>query len=83
MLSSMGDSDRQAYLPKYFHALLSAAALNQATFDEAEDWKSCGVLMPPGFRVDNPLTIIQAGFFQMMWNIGIQGCQVCPPPWPT
>jgi hypothetical protein len=67
---------RLAYLPKYFDGLLTAASMNQAKFEEADDWKACGVLMPPGCRVDNPLTIIQAGFISMLWNVGIGGCQV-------
>lgn len=77
MLCSMNPEARLAYLPKYFDALLTAAAMNQASFDEIDDWKACGVLMPPGCRVDNPFTIIQAGFIPMLWNIGIRGCQVC------
>ena len=67
---------RLAYLPKYFKRLLTAAAMNKALFHEADDWKCCGVLMPPGCRVDNPLTLLPAGFIPMLWNIGIGGCQV-------
>jgi hypothetical protein len=76
MLCSMTPETRLAYLPKYFNALLTAAAMNQASFDEIDDWKACGVLMSPGHRVDNPFTIIQAGFLPMLWNIGVRGCQV-------
>jgi hypothetical protein len=67
---------RLAYLPKYFDALLTAAAMNNATFDEVDGWKACGVFMPPGCRVDNPWTILQAGFIPMLWNIGVGGCRV-------
>ena len=67
---------RLAYLPKYFDVLLTAAAMNNAIFDEADDWKACGVLMPPGCRVDNTWTLIPAGFFPMLWNIGVGNCKV-------
>ena len=73
----MSHKARLAYLPKYFDGLLTAAAMNNAIFDETEGWKSCGVLMPPGCRVDNPLTMLPAGFIPMLWNIGVGGCQVC------
>ena len=76
MLSSMKPDARVAYFPRYFHALLTAAAMNKAIFHEADDWKVCGVLMPPGRRVDNPMTIMQAGFLPVLWNIGLKGCQV-------
>jgi hypothetical protein len=73
----MSPEARLAYIPNYFDGLLTAAAMNNAIFDEAGDWKSCGVLMPPGCRVDNPLTFLPAGFISMLWNIGVGGCQVC------
>ncbi|KAG0646937.1 hypothetical protein D0Z07_6470 [Hyphodiscus hymeniophilus] len=47
MLSSMTPEARVAYFPKYFDCLLTAAGLNGAIFHEADDWKFCGVLMPP------------------------------------
>jgi hypothetical protein len=76
MLSSMNTEERLAYLPKYFNGLLTAAAMNHGKFDEAGDWKACGVLMPPGYRVDNPWTILPAGFIPLLWKIGVGGCKV-------
>jgi hypothetical protein len=54
LLSSLTPSKRLAYLPQYFHVILSAAASNNGIFDEIDNWKSCGVLMPPGKDVANP-----------------------------
>ena len=76
MLSSMGHEARLAYLPKYFDSLLTAAAMNNAVFHEVGGWRGCGVLMPPGYRVDNIWTMLPAGFIPMLWKIGIGGCQV-------
>ena len=50
-----------------------AAALNGATFDEAHEWASCGVLVPPGKRVDNLWTLLPAGFAGMAWRVGERG----------
>jgi hypothetical protein len=50
--------------------------MNHGEFAEADDWKCCGVLMPPGSRVDNTWTLLPAGFIPMLWNIGVRGCQV-------
>jgi hypothetical protein len=75
----MSDEERIGYLPAYFTALLTAASMNRAIFDEVEGWKSCGVLMPPECRVDNPWTLLPAGFIPMLWKIGFGGCKVGVP----
>ena len=72
----MSTEKRLAYLPKYFDALLTAAALNKATFEEVDDWSSCSVMMMPGYRVDNPWTFLPSGIIPMLWNIGVKGCAV-------
>lgn len=77
MLSSMPFSERANYMPKYFQSLLTAAALNHASFHEIGDWQSAGILMPPGARVDNPFTILQSGFLSVLWQLGVSGCRVC------
>lgn len=77
LLNSMSHEQRLKYLPKYFSALVSAAALNHASIEEVDDWKSCGVLVPPGYKIDNPFTLLPAGFLSVLWTIGIGGCQAC------
>jgi hypothetical protein len=72
----MSATARATYLPSYFSALLKAASLNGASFDEASEWGSCGVLMPPGKRVDNFWTLVPAGFVGMLGQIGVGGCWV-------
>ena len=81
MLSSLPDNDRLAYLPAYISTLLKAAAINDAVFEEANDWACCAVWMPPGKQVDNPLTMLQAGILGVLWRIGVGGCKVikCSP----
>jgi hypothetical protein len=76
LLHSMSATARAAYLPSYFSALLKAASLNGARFDEAGEWGSCGVLVPPGKRVDNFWTLVPAGFVGMLGRIGVGGCWV-------
>jgi GNAT superfamily N-acetyltransferase len=77
LLSSLPSAAaRQAYLPAYFHALLKAAALNNATFDEIDGWKCVSVLMPPGKRVGNTWTLVPAGMFGVLWKLGWDGCRV-------
>lgn len=76
MLHSMPAAERATYLPNYFSTLLKAAALNGATFDEAHEWASCGVLVPAGKRVDNLWTLLPAGFAGMAWRVGRGGCMV-------
>ena len=73
-ITGLDTQQRYAYLYEYFTRLNTAAALNAATFEEADDWASASVYLPPGKRIDNPWTLIPAGFFQVLWKLGIAGC---------
>ncbi|CZR67316.1 uncharacterized protein PAC_17215 [Phialocephala subalpina] len=74
ILHNIPEAKRLAYLPKYFDALITAAALNDASFTEIDEFKCCVTMMPPGKKVDNPFTMIQAGLLSMLWNIGWGPC---------
>jgi len=76
LLFTLSDSKRKTYLQAFMTSLLKAAALNGATFLEANNWDSCAVLVHPGRRVDNPYTLLQAGLIPAMCNIGISGIKV-------
>lgn len=73
-ITGLDSQQRHAYLSEYFTRLNTAAAFNAAVFEEANDWASASVFLPPGKRVDNPWTLIPAGFFQVLWKLGIAGC---------
>ncbi|KAL3419066.1 putative n-acetyltransferase [Phlyctema vagabunda] len=73
MLSSLDETARYAFFPRYFHSILTAAVLNKASISEIDDWKACAVLIPPGERVDNPRTWFQAGLIPLLWNMGFSG----------
>jgi ribosomal protein S18 acetylase RimI-like enzyme len=73
-ITGLDTQQRHAYLREYFICLNTAAALNAAVFEEADDWASASVFLLPGKRVDNPWTILPAGFFQVLWKLGIAGC---------
>ncbi|EME39642.1 hypothetical protein DOTSEDRAFT_75330 [Dothistroma septosporum NZE10] len=73
MLSNLGDTARLSYMHEYFSALGKAAMLNNAKFQECSDWSCVAVWMPPGKKVDNSFTIIQAGLVQSVLRLGIGG----------
>jgi len=73
-VTGLDTQQRNAYLGEYFTCLNTAAALNAAIFEEADEWASASVFLPPGKRIDNPWTLIPAGFFQVLWKLGIAGC---------
>ena len=75
MLSDLPEDERLAYLPDFMHSLLKASALNNGAFQEANDWSCAAVWMPPGKKIDNPFTVIQAGLVGIAWKIGIRGCK--------
>ena len=52
---------------------LIAAMLNSAIFQEASDWSSVAVWMPPGKKVDNPFTMLQTGIVQALLKLGFSG----------
>lgn len=74
LLNVLPVSKRLSYRRSLFDALLTAGGLNGAAFNEADGWQSCAVLMHPGRRVDNPFTLVQSGFFSVLWNLGLKGC---------
>ncbi|KAK3075256.1 hypothetical protein LTR53_001621 [Teratosphaeriaceae sp. CCFEE 6253] len=75
MLCNLSPEARHAYLYTYFTSLLTASALNGGIFEEADDWSSCSVLIPPGKRVDNPWTLLPAGILGILFRIGFAGCR--------
>ncbi|KAL2074208.1 hypothetical protein VTL71DRAFT_7986 [Oculimacula yallundae] len=72
LLHHMTPAQFTAYLPKYFNGVLTAAAMNKGIFAEADDFKSCTILLPPGCHVDNFWTLIPAGFIGMVWDVGVK-----------
>jgi len=80
MTSSLSESQHLAYLPSYFDALLRAAMLNGALFQEANDWASVAVWMLPSKHVDNFWTLFQAGLIRVVLSLGIGGIKVCHEP---
>ncbi len=77
LLSSMPEDKRLAFFPTYWRSLLRQAMLNDAIFQEANDWACCAVWMLPGKRIDNPLTIITSPltFVNLLWNVGVGSCK--------
>jgi GNAT superfamily N-acetyltransferase len=74
LLSTLSPPERHAYLEEYFTRLATAAGLNDAIFEEAEDFSSISIVLPPGKSVDNPWTLIPAGLFSVLWRLGWKGC---------
>lgn len=58
------------FLRQYMGALQKGAYLNDGIFQEVNDWSCCAVWMPPGKRVDNPLTLVQAGLVTISLKLG-------------
>ncbi|KAJ6447289.1 Dimeric alpha-beta barrel [Purpureocillium lavendulum] len=75
VLNALPREERLSYLPAYFTALLTAAALNRAVIYEAASWKCTSVVMPPGEDVGNPWTLIPAGLVGLLRRIGFGGCK--------
>lgn len=75
MLCNLTPERKNAWLYSYFTRLLTAAGLNGATFDEAQDFTSVQVIIPPGKKADNLWTLIPAGIIGALWMVGFQGCK--------
>jgi hypothetical protein len=72
--SVLPEAEAEAYRRQFLHVLYKAAALNDAVFQFAPDNKSCGgIWLKPGKRVDNPFTVMQAGFLSVIRKLGIKG----------
>lgn len=73
MTSSLSGEEHLAYLPTYMGSLLKAAMLNDAIFQEANDFSSCAIWVLPGRRVDNTFTLLPAGLIGCLFKVGIGG----------
>lgn len=78
LLSSLTPNQRAAYRPIFFRAILTAAASNNASFDELKDWQSCGVILPPGSAADKLAPSLYPTLISVLWSIGLGGCQASP-----
>lgn len=76
MLLDMPTEERLAYLPTYWSVLVKSALLNDAIITEADGWKAASVVTPPGRHVDNVWTLFYAGFFGVLWKMGLSGFKV-------
>lgn len=76
LLNSKTREGRIAYLLQYFHVLLKAAILNEASITELNGFSSCAIWMHPGRKVENWWTLVPAGFFKVLWDLGVAGCWV-------
>lgn len=74
ILNALPAPRRKIYLHEYFTRLLTAAALNAAIFSSTDEGSAYAVVIPPGYQVDNPWTMLRAGILSVLWNLGAKGC---------
>lgn len=79
MTSDLSEEQHLAYLPSYMGALLKAASLNDAIFQEANGWACTAVWMLPRRKVDNLWTMLPAGLVQVTLRLGLRGVKVRKP----
>jgi len=75
MLCNLTTEQKNDWLETYFTRLLTAAGLNGGVFEEADDYSSAQVIIPPGKKVDNPWTLIPSGAFSVLFKLGVKGCK--------
>ncbi|KAK3312204.1 hypothetical protein B0H66DRAFT_570237 [Apodospora peruviana] len=73
LLHDHPSSHVEPVLYKFMHGIFTAATLNSGVFVEVDSFGCCGVLMPPGYRADNPRTWLQAGLIQSLFTVGVKG----------
>ncbi|KAI0380499.1 hypothetical protein F5Y04DRAFT_289493 [Hypomontagnella monticulosa] len=71
LLHNYALSKHEKKLDQLFSAFFTQAALNEAIFLEIADFACCSVLIQPGKSVENPRTLISAGLFPALWNLGL------------
>lgn len=76
MLGDISKPRRQPVFEKLFAAFIKGALLNSGRVFEANGWGACAILMPPGKKLDNPWTILQAGLAGIAWETGFTGLRV-------
>lgn len=67
---------RQEHRRKLIGGFVRASTLNDGEVMEVAGWGACGILMPPGKKAENPLTLLQAGLIPMIMSVGVSRCKV-------
>lgn len=70
-LNHVPPSQHQEKLATLFRAVLTQAALNNGVLIEAGNFGCCGLVMPPGSRLESPQTLLQAGLLPALWTLGL------------
>lgn len=72
----VAQDQRQRGRRKVMGGFVKASVLNDGEVVEAGGWGSCGILMPPGKKAENPLTLLQSGLIPMIMSVGVSRCKV-------
>ncbi|RYP71048.1 hypothetical protein DL769_004761 [Monosporascus sp. CRB-8-3] len=72
LLHHLPKPERQSVLPKLFRAFFTQGSLNNGVFVEVDNFGCCGLFMPPGARIENPWTLLQAGLISALFTIGLR-----------
>ncbi|KAI0204388.1 hypothetical protein F4808DRAFT_340836 [Astrocystis sublimbata] len=64
-MGALSVEERRNYLPVFLRSLCKASVLNKGFIFELSSWGCCAVVLPPGKKVDNPFTMIQAGLIPL------------------
>ncbi|KAI0479349.1 hypothetical protein GGR56DRAFT_373900 [Xylariaceae sp. FL0804] len=71
LLLDVPGPERPSARAKLLRAFFTQGSLNDGAFIEVGDFGCCGLLMPPGSSVENTWTLLRAGLFSALWNVGL------------
>lgn len=75
-MGALSEEERKQHLPELLLVFLKAGFLNRGIIFEVSSWGCCAMILPPGKRVDNPRTILQAGFIRVALLLKSTGIKV-------
>ncbi|KAK5635566.1 hypothetical protein RRF57_011278 [Xylaria bambusicola] len=72
-MGALSKEERKEYIPEFLAVLVKGGMLNKGIILEVSSWGCCAVILPPGKKVDNPLTIFQAGLPGVVLHLKLTG----------
>jgi len=77
MMIGLSEEARLKTLEIFLKALLKGSVMNEGLILELSNWGCCAVLLPPGRKMDNPMTALQAGLMRILMSVKGKGVKVC------
>lgn len=75
-LGTLSHEQYMTYLPKHFELTLTAVVAGGGSIDEIDGWRSVGIFLPPGGKIEISRRALETNFLNAIGMVEPESCQV-------